>query len=107
LTKPIALIENASQPVWSPTRPEFAYVIGRRLSIFDTVSQRSRPVARSGCFSRAGRPAWSPDGDWLAHFLCPRGKSRHPQLRIVSRSGKQHRVILQEVIGGYSPSWRR
>ena len=96
-------LKGGGQPMWSPTWPEFAFTVGGVTLVFDTTVRKSRVVARTRC-GYAGRPAWSPNGDWLAYFTCdPDGAALH----VVRRDGKRSRAVTDPGVGGYAPSWRR
>jgi Tol biopolymer transport system component len=97
-----AFIPQGWQPVWSPKRGEFAYLKGPSLLVFDTASRRSHVIARTGC-SNPRRPAWSPDGRWVAYVSCT---GKEPALQIVSPDGRDRRVLLRSVPLGTSASWR-
>ena len=107
---PTIFIPEARSHVWSPQRREFAYLVRDRLLVFDTTSRRSRLIARTGCRgATATRPAWSPDGQWLAYFACPPGNPAPgvTNLLIAARDGTSRHVLVRAVVGGSAPSWRR
>jgi hypothetical protein len=96
-----------SIPVWSPTRPELAWIAGdarvpgtSRLVRYGMTSG-TRTVIASGV-PNSWWPAWSPHGDWLLVSGDDETSNGRPTWLFVSRDGRS--IITYPGLGGW-PRW--
>lgn len=76
---------------WSPDGQRLVYSNGTTVEVWDSVTKKSWQVAEGE------KPAWSPDGDWIAYLASPKDQASFgwPQCAVVHPDGTGRKILIK------------